>query len=305
MSIVSPEKLQANFGIDGMVQVTAGQGGLPRIQITNPHAQAEIYLAGAYLTHYQPVGQQPVLFLSKNSYFEAGKPLRGGVPICWPWFGLHHAKPQELPLHGFARLMEWTLVAVGEKPDGSTLVELRLQSKPETRTQWPHDFEMYYTVTVGKQLICELTLNNPSNQEITFEEALHTYLRVSDVRQIQIRGLEGAVFVDKTQQMVRKVQPQEPLTITGKVDRVYVSHTAVCEVYDPAWQRTLRISKEHSNTTVVWNPWVENAKTMPDFGDDEWVDMVCIESANALDNPVKLPGGQRHTIRASVEVVKP
>ena len=281
---VTLEKLQANFGLEGMLKIVAGRGGLTCIQVTNRHAQAEIYLTGAHVTHYQPTGQEPVLFLSKQSLFEPGKPIRGGVPICWPWFGPHASNPS-LPMHGFARISEWTLVAVGERADGSTMVELRLQSSPATKALWPHEFELYYTVTVGPQLFLELT-----------------YLRVGDIRQIEIRGLEGALYADKTQQMVRKVQPNEPLKFTGRVDRPYLNHSAICEVHDAAWKRRVRVSKEGSHTTVVWNPWNEVAKTLADFGDDEWVEMVCIEAANALDNTVTLPGGQSHIIRTTIGV---
>jgi glucose-6-phosphate 1-epimerase len=281
------------------VRIETGLGELNRLVIKAPLADAEIYLHGAHVTHYQPRGQRPVLFMTAKSMFEKGKPIRGGVPICFPWFG---KQADDRPIHGFARLTEWNLAGAEQTKDGAVVVNFRYSSDAGTRKQWGHDFEVNYRVKIGAALEMELRVHNPSKQPLRFEEALHTYLAVSDVRHIGIAGLAGTTYSDRVGTPHTEVEGAEPIRITAETDRIYLNTQATCIVDDPGWQRRLIVEKTGSDTTVVWNPWIAKAKAMPDFGDDEWPAMLCIETCNVREHAVALAPGQTHTMTATVRV---
>jgi D-hexose-6-phosphate mutarotase len=239
--------------------------------------------------------------MSGSSRFEAGKPLRGGVPVCFPWFG-PKAGSADSPIHGFARILPWTLGAVSREADGRLRAAFDLTAEAVARGGFPRELALSLTVTVGRSLRMELSARNVSALAVTFEEALHTYLAVSDVRQVRIHGLEGAGYVDKAAAQARRPGESGPLTIAAETDRVYSGTRGTVTVEDPGWRRRIVIAKSGSGTTVVWNPWVAKAKAMPDFGDDEWTGMVCVETANAMDDAVTLPAGASHVMAATVEV---
>jgi len=200
------------------VRIEAGRGGLRRLMVNTPLAEAEIYLHGAHVTHFQPRGQKPVLFMSGKSLFEAGKPIRGGVPICFPWFGPRQdGRPGQA--HGFARLQEWVFTSAEPVSDGVVEVGFRLISNNATREQWDGDFEINYRVSVGMALGLELYVRNTSNQPMRFEEALHTYLAVSDVRQASIEGLAGTAYSDRVGTPHEETEGKEPIRITAETDR--------------------------------------------------------------------------------------
>ena len=294
--------LNARFGIPGIVAIDAGKGGLPRVRVTSPVAEAEVYLHGAHVTHFQPRGHKPVLFMSAASLFDPAKAIRGGVPLIFPWFGPNAANPKA-PQHGFARTTAWTVRDVRhDQAGGAVTLTLTLGPSERSRTHWPHDFEATYTVTVGAALEMALEVVNRSPGEIGFEEALHTYLAVGDIRQTAIDGLAGRQYLDKVDKAQRKTQPAGAFTITGETDRVYLNTPDTVTVDDGANGRRLVVSKSGSDATVVWNPWVDKSKAMADFGDDEWPGMLCIETANAAENAVKLAPGRRHVMRATVAV---
>ncbi len=172
------------------VRLEEGQGKLRRLTIQSAQADAEIYLHGAHVTHFQPRGQKPVLFMSSKSWFEPGKPIRGGVPICFPWFGARQ-DGQPGPAHGFARLMEWELVSAEAASDGIVEIHLRLVSSEATRAIWDGEFEVEYRVRIGSTLGLELHMKNTGGEPLRIEEALHTYLAVSDVKQVSHRRTCG------------------------------------------------------------------------------------------------------------------
>jgi D-hexose-6-phosphate mutarotase len=278
-----------------------GPGGLDRLSLRAAEGEALVYLQGAHVAHFQPKGEKPVLWMSARSRFEAGKPIRGGVPVCFPWFGPKAGSP-EAPLHGFARILPWSIGAITREPDGSLRAVLELSADAAARGGFPHELALQLAVTVGRSLRMELTARNADSAAATFEEALHSYFAVSDVRQVRIRGLEGNGYVDKTAAMDRKPGEPEPIAIVAETDRVYLGATGTVTIEDPGWRRRLMVSKSGSRTTVVWNPWLAKARAMPDFGDDEWTGMVCIETANALDDAVTLAPGATHVMTATLEV---
>ena len=302
------EELRARFAIKGMVDVEAGRGSLPSLVIHNAYASAVLYLHGAHLTHYQPKGRGPLLWLSDWSWFEDGKPIRGGVPICWPWFAAHTTDPN-LPPHGFVRLVEWQLVSVLQLPDGRTRIELALADEDVRNSTvasllnaFPHSFSLRFSVTVGACLEMALTVGNRSENAFSFEEALHTYLSVGDVGDARVRGLGGMQYLDKTQSMKVCKQEADELLFEGETDRVYVGSKSGCELVDHSLSRTTEVSKDGSATTVIWNPHKQKAKAMPDFGEKEWQGMVCVEAANVGSEAVRLDAGAEHTIRAVLKV---
>lgn len=287
-----------HFNIDGHTSLTIDQSGLFRVEVNNRHAQAQIYLQGAHVTRFQPHGQQPVLWMSEKSLFAHGKPIRGGVPICWPWFG-PHATDSNLPTHGFARSRLWTLEETSVLNDGRTRVVLSLRSDEETLKSWPHAFVLRFTITVGATLELDLRIDNPGVAPFTCAEALHTYFTVGDVRQVRISGLTGTTYVDKVRKSERFVEAGD-ITITSETDRVYLGTTATCTVDDPLLGRRMVIAKDGSHATVVWNPWIAKAKAMPDFGDEEWPGMLCVETVNALDHTLTIPAGGSHHLVARI-----
>jgi len=274
---------------------------MPKIALSNPDSDAEVYLNGAHVTRWQPKGQSDVLFMSKSSNFAAGKAIRGGVPIIFPWFGPREGQPQS-PAHGFARVMNWNVIACDKRPDGACAMTLELASGPATRELWPYDFALRFTIAAEKKLSMTLTVINTDAQPFTFEEALHTYLTVGDVRNISIDGLAGATYIDKVDHFTRKPQAKEPITITGETDRVYLATKSKCVVHDPVLGRKLVVEKQNSDATVIWNPWIAKAKAMSDFGDDEWPQMVCVETCNVADHAITLQPGQSHAMTAVVSV---
>jgi glucose-6-phosphate 1-epimerase len=283
------------------VVLEPGDGGLERLRVTGPAGSAEIYLQGAHVTRWHPVDCDDVLFMSDRSRFSPGDPIRGGVPICFPWFG-PHATDSTAPAHGFARLLPWRLVGARDEGD-DVVVELALEDSADTRASaWPHPFAATYRVTVGARLRLELVVTNTGDDPVTFEEALHTYLTVGDARQIVVSGLEDTAYVDKTSQGRTVPGDPDPVRITGETDRVYLDTRAATTVDDPAGARRLVVDKEHSDTTVVWNPWVDKAAALPDFGDEEWTGMVCVETCNVLGAAVTVDPGASHTMAAVLRV---
>ncbi len=281
------------------VRIDAGRGGLQRVLVETPLAEAEIYRHGAHVTHFQPRGQKPVLFMSEKSSFEAGKPIRGGVPICFPWFGAREdGRPG--PAHGFARLLEWELTGAEEAGDGDIEIHLRLVSREATHKEWAGDFELNYAVRIGTALSLKLDVRNTSNQEMRIEEALHTYLAVSDVRKASIEGLAGVTYSDRVGTPHTETEGAKAIRITAETDRIYLNTRSTCVVDDPGWGRRVVVEKSGSNTTVVWNPWIAKAKAMPDFGDEEWPGMLCIETCNVREFGVTLAPGQSHTMGAVI-----
>lgn len=290
---------QARWEIPGVATFEAGAGGLPKLVISATEGQAEIYLHGAHVTHFQASGGKPVLFLSRKSLFEADKPIRGGIPLIFPWFGPNSDDPSA-PMHGFARVKNWDVINVSKTSAGDVAATFELTSKQPMSKVWPHSFQLQYTVRVGRELSLTLSVKNLSSQAFSFEEALHTYLAVGDVRQARIDGLSGYQYIDKVDQFQVKTQAAGPIAIEGETDRVYLDTTDVVTVHDPLLSRELRVRKIDSKSTVLWNPWIAKAKAMADFGDEEWPDMLCVETANVGKNKVSLAPGASHEMRSII-----
>lgn len=290
------QKLNRQFGIGAQLGFRENAGGLVVADISNAHATASLCLQGAHLMTWQPVNQAvPVIWLSRDAKLAPGKSIRGGAPVCWPWFGAHAAEPT-LPAHGYARTVPWRVIESGSEPDGATRLTLRLAESDKTRAQWPHESRLDLTVIIGETLRMELATENTGTADFAITEALHTYFRIGDIGAARIVGLSGCDYWDKVGGSTLAMQ-DGTIRFAGETDRVYVNTAAECVIEDDLLKRRIRIAKSGSRSTVVWTPWTEKASRMGDLGQpDGWREMVCVESANALENIVNVAAGTRHTL---------
>lgn len=278
--------------------------GLTIIEIMTSLCEAKIALQGAQVMTWTPnvpaAKQHPVIWLSPDYKLAPGKSIRGGVPICWPWFG-SHATQSSYPSHGFARTVHWDVIAIDAINTGAICLQFRLCHDANSLAQWPHKTPVVCKITVGATLQVELITGNESAVPVQISEALHTYLAVGDVRKTQVTGLENAEYIDKVDGGKRK-QHSGAIGIDKEVDRVYLNTENECVVNDAAWRRRIRIKKRNSKSTIVWNPWIEKAEKMGDLGKDGYLGMLCVESGNALENAIQIPPGGEHSLWVSYEV---
>lgn len=290
------DALNGRLAIAGRLRFVEGPGGMPHALVTAGDYAAEVALHGGHVLAYGRAGAPPLLWTSRRAVFAPGKAVRGGIPVCWPWFGPHPSDPAR-PAHGFARTRMWGALASADHGETVALT-LRLGDDEQTRALWPHPFALELTVAVGPRLDVALTATNTGGAPLVAGGALHSYFAVGAVTRAAIMGLEGAAYLD---QLTGQTHTQAgPVTISAEVDRIYQDAGPACLIEDPALGRAIRVAKAGSATTVVWNPWAEKARRLADFGDDEYYEMLCLETANAGDDRVTLAPGASHTLRATI-----
>ena len=268
------------------------------LEITTAWSTAEIYLHGAHVTNFKMRDDPPLLFLSQCSRFEENQPIRGGIPVILPWFGAREG----MGMHGFARVKAWEVKEVLPAVDGSMSVRFRLPDYPEA-SAYPA-FTADYIVTVNESLTLELVMTNKSTDaNLEFEECLHTYFAVEDVSAATVVGLKGLSYLDKVANFEKKTETNDAIRISSEVDRVYLDAKGTVEIRDARMGRVIRIEKEHSASTVVWNPWVKKSQEMPDFGNEEYQKMVCVESGNVNANKLVLPPGKSSSMKVTLKSV--
>ncbi len=273
---------------------------MPRMAVENALGVGEVYFQGAHVTGWQPAGAaEPVLWRSRLSMFQQGKPIRGGVPICFPWFGAHAVDPS-LPAHGFARILDWRLIDAREDAAGTVTLAMELAGE-DLSPGWPHRFRAVHRITFGEVLRMDLEVHNLGAEPFTYEEALHTYVGVRDIRAVTVTGLEATEYLDKVGGLEGRLEGAVPVRFTGETDRIYVNTQAACVIHDPGVPRKTTVSKAGSDATVLWNPWIAKSRSMPDFGDDEWTGMLCVETCNVQTHARTLAPGASHTMTAVVE----
>jgi len=283
----------------GIAEVGEGNGGMQRVEINGPLGQGEVYLHGAHVTSWKPVGKDEVLFLSTKSRWQEGQAIRGGIPICFPWFRAKTDDPLA-PAHGFARTRTWQLQSIVET-DRGVVVSLVTESDASTLRWWPAEFRLVHRVTFGSDLRLELLCTNTGKTPLRFEEALHSYYRVSDVAHTRVQGLNNVPFLDNTDSNKEKTQHGD-VAITSQTDSAYIGTTSDVDLLDPQMRRRIRLHKENSLTTVVWNPWCEGAATLRDLGDGQWTQFLCIEASNIMGSTVNLEPGREHGLTAVLTV---
>lgn len=290
------ENLNRQFGIASILSFTE-VAGLPVIEIATPAATARIAVQGAQVLEWQPAGQEPVIWVSRAAVYQAGKGVRGGVPVCWPWFG---AGEPGKPAHGFVRTRMWQVRATGQDTRG-TFVRLGIKDDADTRAIWDHAFDLELIVNVGAMLSMELITHNAGNATLRITDALHTYFRIGDIGHTEVLGLDQTGYQDKVSGQDRQIQAG-PVTFTGETDRIYLDTQADCIIKDNSLGRRIRIAKQGSDTTVVWNPWMEKEKTFADMSAGEYRDMLCVETCNAATDVIVLQPGEKHSLLAELSV---
>ena len=277
--------------IPGHVAISPGNGGFTRLRIETAWSSAEVYLHGAHVTHFQKKNEAPLLFMSKSSEFMPKKPIRGGVPVIFPWFGGREG----LPAHGLARTVEWDLKETILLDDGAVRV---LFGMPPIES-----IEVDYLVTVAETLSLELIVRNSGNKNYTFETCLHTYFQIGDIHRVSVSGLKNTACHDKLTD--KKSLETAEIRFASELERVYSDSTGTVEIHDPELDRVIRVEKSGSGSTVVWNPWIDKSRAMPDFGDDEYLQMVCVESGNVANNRITLPSGEIAVMKVDLSSRKP
>lgn len=272
--------------------------GYPVVEVSHPTATGRIALNGAHVMEWTPKDSSPVLYMSPQALLEPGKAIRGGIPVCWPWFGPHPSEPT-LPAHGFVRNLMWTLGSATENLTGVTL-EFLLTDSPETRSFWPHSFSLKLVVKMGTVLSLDLEIRNTGDSEWSMTGALHTYLCVDDVREAAVMGLDDSHYVESRLSPDR-IEQSGPVYFDREVDRLYDSRETV-RLLDRKGRKTVVVDKSGSRATVVWNPWIEKSQRLSDLPDDAYPLFVCIEAANAGHHVVSLPAGEEHTLSQRLRV---
>ena len=293
--------LNNQFGIEGQLQFKA-TGDLIVVEITNDHSQASIVLQGAQVLSWVPDGQQPVIWLSDEATFIADKTIRGGIPVCWPWFGAHPDN-NEAPAHGFVRAAAWDVVETSSLDTGQTRIVFRLPPTEVPSALWSHNTELEFQVTVGATLELSLITRNKGAEAVTISQALHSYFAVSDISQVAIKGLECCQFIDALDDWQRKVET-DPISIDAEIDRIYQNTKPVCLLEDAGWQRRISIETNNSQSTVVWNPWIDKSVRLGDMGEGGYLNMLCIETGNIADDQVSIAAGEEHCLSVCYGVEK-
>lgn len=289
--------LNQRFGLNGQLQFVEPVPGFVVMQVHSQSATAQVALNGAQVLRWQPIGHEPVLWVSEVAVLQAGKAVRGGIPICWPWFG---AGAPGQPGHGFARNRQWQVRGTGLSGPNVWL-RLGLQDDATSRTLWNHPFDLELRVTVGQELTLELHTRNTGTVAFEVSQALHSYLCTDDILQTRIEGLDGCSYIDKLDNGQLKTQSGD-VRFCAETDRIYQNTEASCRVFDAAGQRCITVGKQGSHSTVVWNPWDVKAGSFADMGREEYQRMLCLETCNAGNDIVRLAPGQGHGLAARIGV---
>jgi glucose-6-phosphate 1-epimerase len=278
------------------ISFRTGQGGLPMVRVETESSTAEVYLQGAHVTHFQRHEEKPILFLSREAVFAPSKSIRGGVPVILPWFGQREGKSA----HGYARFQKWDLLEVGLSGDDVARLRFRLPETPES-AEWPR-FVAEFEILVGYTLEMELKVTNvDETRDLPLESCLHTYFAVSDIVNTDVGGLRGVKYLDALDGFRVKTETEAAIKFAGEVDRVYFNSPETVEIVDHGWGRVIEVAKSDSLSTVVWNPWIEKSKRLTDYGDDEYLRMVCVESGNVKQNQMLLKPGQAATLGVAID----
>jgi glucose-6-phosphate 1-epimerase len=284
------------FSIPGILAFEAGKGGLPMAKVRNELGEADVYLYGAHVTHFQPKGEKPLLWMSSRSPYAEGSNLRGGIPVCWPWFGPHQSN-KGFPAHGFARNRIWAPESAAVLSDGRTRLALALADDEKTRTLWDLSFRLRLTITVGTELEMELECFNTGSEPFRYNDSFHTYFAVGDVRNIEIKGFTGLGYVYRSAAGDARALQAGDYKAKGETVNIYFNDPPRCSIEDPGLGRRIVVEKSGARASVVWTPWAEGGARVADIG-DEWPVFVCVETANCVDASVFLLPDTSHATRA-------
>lgn len=288
--------LNEEFGMISTLEIK-DVSGVPVLFVSTPDATARIALQGAQVLSWQPAGHSAVLWTSKAAVYQLGRGVRGGVPVCWPWFG---SGKEGQPAHGFVRTRMWQLRETSWHGN-HLVIRLGIRDDEETRKIWDYHFDLELQIIVGRTLVMRLISRNTDNKPITLTEGLHSYFNVGNIADTEVTGLARTLYLDKVHNMDRHMQSGSVM-FAGETDRVYLDTDAICVIHDRSHDRRIGIRKSGSLSTVVWNPWREKAAGFSDMQPDEYAQMLCVESCNAASNQVIIAPGEQHTLEAEVLV---
>ena len=258
---------------------------------------------GAQILSYQQGEQPPLIWLSPDAAYRTGQSVRGGVPVCWPWFGDLRRNPpavqahyhlEQAPAHGLVRALDWELLGIDEEDDAVTL-RFAYDTRNQPLEGWPRDVGLTFVVRVAQDLGMSLETHNRGTEPLTLSQALHSYFAVSDVRQVSVEGLQGCRYIDTLQDW-RELRQQDALVFDAETDRIYFDTAARLSIIDPGWGRRIHLDARGSRSAVLWNPWTDKARRLSQFPDDAWQSMLCIETANVLEDIVQLKADERHRL---------
>ena len=295
------EQLNAEYAIDDQLKFVEGAGGLPFIKIDNAKASAVISVYAGQVLSFQPANDSNnLMFLSEAAYYQPGKAIKGGVPICWPWFGLD-LDGLGRPAHGFVRNRFWNVVRTGVTAEGDAIVTLGLTDTPETKAIWPHSFNLSLEITIGESLNLELITRNTDTRPFFITQAFHTYFKVGHIDQVAVLGLDGLEYIDKADNAAHKLQTGA-VSIGEEVDRIYRKAQGELAIDDAAQCRRICITSQGSNTAVVWNPWAKISAEMADLKDDDYQRLLCVETANADLDVVEIAPDSEFRLTANYRI---
>lgn len=296
------QQLNSDFGIPRQLEIIPGPGGMPMIKVDNGRAKALISLYGGQVLSFQPLEQaEDVLFLSGQSAYAEGKAIRGGIPVCWPWFG-PDPKGLQRPNHGFVRNHFWRLAKTEAVSDSETKVSLRFADTFKQENTWRQPFMLLLEICIGPSLQLKLTTFNPGDQPFSITQAFHSYFRVGNIKRVKILGLEDCDYFDKLDQGTQKTQ-KGVVTVSKEVDRVYVEVYKNLVIVDPVLKRRIHINSPNTSTAVVWNPWLKTSKRMPDLADADYQQFICVEAGNVAFDLIKVQPGSQFSLQANYSLL--
>ncbi|MCH9697892.1 MAG: D-hexose-6-phosphate mutarotase [Gammaproteobacteria bacterium] len=296
------QHLNNQFGIAGHLKITQKNPQFAFIEVHSSLATAVVSLYGGHVLEFKPVDQnEQLLFVSNQALYQTGKAIRGGIPVCWPWFG---AAPDSTgPAHGLVRTRPWQLRKTALADDGSIDITLGIQDDAETRKIWNHRFDLSLVITINQTLSLQLITYNTGNSEFKLTQALHSYFLVGDSRSVQIKGLENLSYIDKTDDGQLK-QQQGCVSISEETDRVFNTESEPrLTLLDPSLSRSTDIQSNNCRTAVVWNPWKHKSESMKDLGHSDYMRFVCIETANAGNNVIHVKPDSKFSLFAQYRVI--
>jgi len=296
--MIDIDELDDKFSIEGELGFAQLENDLIFATISNKYADADICLYGAHVTSFRPHNTMEILWVSPDSNFQEGSPIRGGIPVCFPWFGQHKTDPEK-PQHGFARLMYWDVAETASKPNGETMIRLRLCSSEETKALWPHDFCAEMSVTIGRTLTATLKVTNTSSVPFEYSCALHSYFTLSSIENITVEGLQNTKYYNQLQPG-DFIQGSSELNIQQAETRHYYNTELPVVINDPFFRRRISVAKSGSRVTTVWNPGEEACSKIADLPDDSYHAFICVEAVNAFNNMIRLTPGEVHETSAII-----
>ncbi|MGI2261246.1 D-hexose-6-phosphate mutarotase [Shewanella sp. GXUN23E] len=277
----------------GSVATKTHPNGLEYVEISTALCKARIFMQGAQIDYFEPVGKKPLLWVSSADDYQPGNGIRGGIPVCWPWFGM--SDKDGFPQHGFARTRLWSMESVQLHGDVAKL-KFVLHIKDADRQFWPHLTRVAIEFELSDTLKVSLVNENCGHETVTLTQALHTYFPIADIHQLKASGFSGAKYIEFARGPY--VQEGDEVLFDRETDRVYTELSPVQLLHTP--DGTIEVGREHSHSAVLWNPWIDKSKWLSRFNDEDYLTMVCLEAANVLEDKLVLEPGQSHTLTTTI-----